>query len=622
MIKRVFAGQEPNRFSDGRDTVWTWQLWPLWFCFILIGVVPFVSLYRLGPLSSFYLEAGSLAGAVLLLLLSALEGRLNVKLPAASIYLLVLALFWWLQARVMGLTFPGMNDMAVWTFVILALAAWACRGWVAAFGQNRVVAVLAWALVLGALMQAVVSVMQFTGWAGLEMFRGIIAYRGLREVSGQLGQRNHLGHYLMWGALAASYLWAQRRMPAWLGVLLVCVLTVTLGLVNSRTIFTYVLGVGLLLPFWRLLAGREANRQIFIVLFVLLMTVVVQLGIGHVLNWFAEVKYDTALARVENSSFAMSARDIEWRKAWMAFQAAPWWGYGWGGYAAQGFSINLSAKGYSGNSLNVLFTHTHNIVLQFLVEIGVVGTILVLGGFLLAIRRMLVRPANAASLLLLAMMTVSLCHSMLEYPLWYIYFLTPFVLMMSLTPAREADVMRLRNHARRQNGGGILLALFLLVGITRLGWVYTELVKFDRQNKQDTSAQIGEKIAGLRKIAETEPMLRYYALLSLTRRADPAGPSVYPWAEAAAEQALTFRPYANAYQVGIYRYRRGDRAAAEAWMQKVYEYYPYMMSFYAGKIRGNSELQGLYPELQADCAAFRKIDATAKPCDAGAPKSP
>ncbi|MDO5638440.1 MAG: Wzy polymerase domain-containing protein [Neisseria sp.] len=608
--------------SDGRDTVWTWQLWPLWFCFVLIGVVPFVSLYRVGPLSSFYLEAGSLAGALLLLLLSALEGRLNVKLPAASIYLLVLAVFWWVQARVMEVTFPGMNDMVVWTFVILALAAWACRGWVAAFGQDRVVAVLAWALVIGALIQAAVSLMQFTGWAGAEAFRGIIAYRGLREVSGQLGQRNHLGHYLMWGALAASYLWAQRRMPGWLGLLLVLMLTAALGLVNSRTIFTYIVGVGVLLPLWRLRAGRDANRLLLLMLLTLVLTMVVQLGIGHLLDWFAGVEYDTALARAENSSFAMSARDIEWRKAWAAFKQAPWWGYGWGGYALQGFLTNLEPGSYSRNNLNVLFTHTHNIVLQLLVEVGLAGTLLVAGGFAAAVWRMLVRPANAASLLLLAMMTVSLCHSMLEYPLWYIYFLTPFMLMMSLAPTRETDMTGEPVHARWQNRGGAVLALFLLVGLGRLGWVYTELVQFDRQNKNDTPAQVADKIAGLGKIAATEPMLRYYALLSLTRRADPAAPSVYPWAEAAAEQALTFRPYANAYQVGIYRYRRGETAAAAEWMQKMYEYYPYMMPFYAGKIRSNSSLKDLYPQLQADCKAFGRLETGAKPCDAGAPQTP
>ncbi|UOO82508.1 Wzy polymerase domain-containing protein [Uruburuella testudinis] len=598
---------------DGRDTVWDWRLWPLWFCFALIGVVPFLSLYRVGPLSSFYLEAGSLLGAVLLLLLSAIEGRLNVKLPAVSLYLLVLAVFWWMQARVMGLVFPGMSDMAVWAFIILALAAWACRGWVAAFGQDRVAAVFAWALVIGASLQAVVALMQFTGWAGADFLRGIIAYRGLREVSGQLGQRNHLGHYLMWGVLAAAYLWSQRRLPGWLGVLLVSALAAALGLVNSRTIFTYVAGVALWLPFWRWHAGRAGGRVVWIMAFALLAVAVVQLAMGPVLSWLAGVEYDTALARVEGSSFAMSARDIEWRKAWQAFLAAPLWGYGWGGYALQGFLLNISPQGYNSNHLNVLFTHAHNIVLQLLVEVGLIGTLLVAGGFVAAIWRMLRQPANEASLLLPAMMTVSLCHSMLEYPLWYIYFLTPFVLMMSLSPAREGDAAG-RVYARWQNRSGVVLALLLMAGIARLGWVYHDLTGFDRQLKSDTAGEAAAKVAGLRKIAATEPMLRYYALLSLTRRIDPAAASVYPWADAAAEEALVFRPYANAYQVGLYRYRRGDRQAAEAWMRQVYAYYPYMLPFYSGKIRSNSALSGLQPDLDTACTAFRKIDGSAKPC--------
>ena len=106
--------------------------WPLWICFWLMAVAPFLSLYRVGPLSSFFLEAGALLAALVLVLLSAFYGRLNVRLPAASLYFLLLAAGLWLQARLMGLVYPGFSDLAVWTFVILALTAWACRGWVAA----------------------------------------------------------------------------------------------------------------------------------------------------------------------------------------------------------------------------------------------------------------------------------------------------------------------------------------------------------------------------------------------------------------------------------------------------------------------------------------------------------
>ncbi|OSI07730.1 integral membrane protein [Neisseria animaloris] len=611
-----------SRYPDYSATVWTWRLWPLWLCFICICIVPFVSLYRVGPLSSFYLEAGSLAGAVLLLLLTALTGRLNVRLPAASVYFLVLAAFWWLQARLMALTYPGLSDMTASAFVILALAAWACRGWVAEWGQERVVSVLAWTLLAGALIQAAVALMQFTGWASAEMFRGIIAYRGLREVSGQLGQRNHLGHYLMWGTLAASYLWAVRRMPGWLGFLTVLALTSVLGLVNSRTILTYVIGVGLLLPFWRWRAGRKADRLVLIMLFALVMTVVVQFGIGPLLDMFSGVKYDTALERVEGSGFSGSARDVEWRKAWTVFLSAPFWGHGWGSFSLQGFLVHAQMGKFSGNMLNVLFTHSHNIVLQLLAEMGLAGTLLVGLGFLAAIGRMFARPFNHASLLLLAMMAVSLCHSMLEYPLWYLYFLVPFALMAGLSPACEEDFSDGLKAVKWQNSGGALLALFLLAAIARLGWIYTDLVQFDRQSKKDDAAAVAAKITGLNKIAATEPMLRYYAQLSLTRRANPADPGIYPWAEKAAAEALTFRPYANAYQVGLYQYRLGQKQEAEAWMRKMYLYYPYSMPHYAEKIRSNSLLVPLDDELQTYCRELRKQNSQAKPCDTAKKNTP
>ncbi|QEY25919.1 PglL family O-oligosaccharyltransferase [Neisseria zalophi] len=604
-----------SRFSDGRETVWAWCLWPLWLCFLWIGAGPFLSLYRVGPLSSFYLEAASLSGAAVLLLLTALTGRLNVKLPAASVYFLVLAAFWWLQARVMNLVYPGMSDMAVSAFITLALTAWACRGWIADVGQERVVSVFAWALAIGALIQAAVALMQFTGWASDSMFRGIIAYRGLREVNGQLGQRNHLGHYLMWGVLAASYLWSQRRMPGWLGLIWVLALTFALGLVNSRTIFTYVVGVGLLLPLWRLYAGRAANRIVVIIAFALMCTVAVQFGMSYLLDWLSGVQYDTALARVEGGSFGGSARDIEWHKAWTIFLSAPVWGHGWGSYAQQGFLIDGQADGFSNNLLNVLFTHSHNLILQLLSEMGLVGTLVVVLGFLAVIKRMFRRPANMASLLLLSLMAVSLCHSMLEYPLWYIYFLVPFAVMASLSPAQENDVADTHAVARRYNIGGSVLAVLILAAIVRLGFAYTDLTAFDRRLKNETAAQAADKINGLREIAANEPMLRYYAQLSLTRKVNPADSAIYSWAAEAAQQALMYRPYSSTYQVGLYRYRSGETQQAEQWLHHTYRYYPYMMPHYADKIRSNAVLKPLETQIAADCTTFRRQYPEAKTCE-------
>ena len=206
------------RFSDDLKSEWDRRLLPLWCCFLWICAAPFLSFYRVGPLSSFYLEAASLLGALMLVLVTAYKGLLSVRLPKAAVGLLVLAAFWWLQARMMDLIYVGMNDMVMWTFIILALAVWACRGWVAAYGQERIVTVFAWSLLFGTLLQAAIAFIQFKGWYDLGFLRNMIVYSG-KEVSGQLGQRNHLGHYLMWGVLATANLSSTRKMPGWLGFL-------------------------------------------------------------------------------------------------------------------------------------------------------------------------------------------------------------------------------------------------------------------------------------------------------------------------------------------------------------------------------------------------------------------
>ncbi|WP_416191261.1 Wzy polymerase domain-containing protein [Neisseria sp. CCUG12390] len=605
-----------QRFSDGLQSEWSTRLLPVWLAFLWIGIAPFVSLYRVGPLSSFYLEAASLLGAVVFVLATACYGLLNVRLPTAGVAFLVLAAFWWIQARVLNLTYPGMSDMVVWTFVILALAAWAVRGWIAEYGQERIVTVFAWSLLSGALIQAVIAFMQFKGWAGEEIFKGILAYGGSNNVSGQLGQRNHLGHYLMWGVLCAAYLWAMRKMPDWLGFILVVSLTGILGLVNSRTILAYVIGIGILLPFWRIAAGREANRLLGIAVFALACVVLFQFSMGTILEFFRNANYETAVERSGSSGFEGSARQIEWRKAWIAFQSAPWLGHGWNSYALQSFLIHAEQKQFGNNILGVLFTHSHNIVLQLLAEVGLIGTLLVGFSLLAALWRMLIRPYHSASFLLLALMTVSLCHSMLEYPLWYIYFLVPFGLMTVLSPARYQDLSDGLAQAKRRNYAGGLAAIVLIGGILNVGWAYTDLIGYSRQAKTESASEAGQKIAGLRRIAEQQPMLRYYAELSLTRRADPTDAVVQPWAEQAALDSLTYRPYANAHQAGLYRYRKGEKQAGGQWMQAMYYYYPYTMPFYESKIRAHQAFKPLLPDLLAACRTFQSDPkhSTAKPC--------
>ena len=199
---------------------------------------------------------------------------------------------------------------------------------------------------------------------------------------------------------------------------------------------------------------------------------------------------------------------------------------------------------------------------------------------------------------------------MLEYPLWYIYFLTAFAVMMSITPSET----------RIRTGYGIKAMLpaasaFLIIcGIVKLGFVYNDLVKFDRHVKTDTAEEVVRKVSGLERIARTEPLLAYYADLSLTRRGTPFDPEIRPWAAEASKRALRHRPYATAYQYALYEYREGNTEKAAEWLEKLYHYYPSSLNYYAKQIHASPYFKNLYPDLYRACEAYQKLKPRTESC--------
>lgn len=511
-----------------------------------------------------------------------------------------MAAFWWLQARLMNLIYPGMNDIVSWVFILLAISAWACRCLVARFGQERIVTLFAWSLFIGALLQSCVAIMQFAGWSDIPLLQGIIAYGG-GTVNGQLGQRNHLGHYLMWGILAAAYLHSQRKIPAPYGAICLTVMTAVLGLVNSRTILGYIAAISFILPCWYFHSGKPSRRIILSMAAAIFLAALFQFSMNTLLETFTHIRYETAVERIGNSSFSGSLRQIEWNKAIAAFRSAPLFGHGWNSFAQQTFLLNAEQHNLSNNILNVLFTHSHNIILQLLAETGISGTLLVAVTLMTGIAGLLKRPGTPASLFLLCTLTVSMCHSMLEYPLWYVYFLIPFSLMLFLSEPGTSDGISCTAAVNRSIQAA---SLILLAGLLHLGWTYTQLVRFSTIRQSDNTQTVQKKIDGLRHISESSPMLSYYADLSLSKRASPTDADIRPWAEKATLKSLTYRPYSNTYQVALYLMRQGKNEDAEQWMRATQSYYPYLMPFYAGKIRQHPALAPLLPDLLKDCKIF------------------
>ena len=156
-------------------------------------------------------------------------------------------------------------------------------------------------------------------------------------------------------------------------------------------------------------------------------------------------------ARLATTDNLASSRFGAWANTMSLIQMHPWFGVGFGE-----FNFAWSMSEFPGRP-TPFFDHTHNLILQFVVELGVPLGLLVLGllgwAFWCAAQncRRESRSANTDSPLrpAFALLALVLMHSMLEYPLWYAYFLLPTAFAFGLCLGVRAQSIRSPHPSRR-----------------------------------------------------------------------------------------------------------------------------------------------------------------------------
>ncbi len=317
----------------------------------------------------------------------------------------------------------------------------------AAHGGNglRAFAALAWGLLLAGMLGCAVALVQVfaPGWADGNW----IATSGLPgRAVGNLRQPNHLCSLLLWALVAAVALHALRQLPGLVLALLMPLLVLCVELTASRT------GAAglLLLLLWGLVDRRLPRTARLALLAAPLLYLLVWGGVA----WWADVSQQAlgAGARLAADGGGLgesspNARPNIWRNALLLIAANPWTGTGFGE-----FNLAWSMTPFI-NRPTAFFDHTHNLPLQLMVELGLPLALLVLALLVVALWqawRRAARPADdataAASRAALVLVLLVAIHSLVEYPLWYAYFLLPTALawglVLGLPAAAGADRSR------------------------------------------------------------------------------------------------------------------------------------------------------------------------------------
>ncbi|MEP7284056.1 MAG: Wzy polymerase domain-containing protein, partial [Rubrivivax sp.] len=242
---------------------------------------------------------------------------------------------------------------------------------------------------------------------------------------GNLRQPNHLSSLLLWGTIAVIALHELKRLgrrPGWLAGALMALLVFAVVLTASRTGLVSVL----LLAGWGLAdRGRQLTRTgrrlllaapLLYALAWLAMALLWANGGHHVFGGGDRLLPGAGGGGGDISS----SRFGIWADTLALIRAQPWAGVGFGD-----FNLAWTLTAFPGRP-TAFFDHTHNLPLQLIVELG-----LPLGGLVTALLLVALWQAWRAGrgdvgARCAGMFVVMIgLHSLLEYPLWYAYFLLP-----------------------------------------------------------------------------------------------------------------------------------------------------------------------------------------------------
>jgi len=253
---------------------------------------------------------------------------------------------------------------------------------------------------------------------------------------GNMRQPNHLSSLLLWGVVASVWLAEDetlRRILTWAAVLL---LVFVLVLSGSRT---GALGTAVL-ALWGALDRRLSPHA---------RALLCLTPLAYAMFWLAMSAWADASHHVFGGETRFSANgDVSssrfaiWSNTLALIKAHPWFGVGFGEF---NFAWTLTPFP---NRPVAFFDHTHNLVLQLAVELGIPLALVVLAllgcAFLCAFRNARHSgritgdtngpPVQRAALVIVLM---AMLHSLLEYPLWYAYFLLPTAFAFGLCLAES-----------------------------------------------------------------------------------------------------------------------------------------------------------------------------------------
>lgn len=385
----------------------------------LMLVLPFLQPRHFLPLPLFYSEwLACVLGLTAFFLFLLPRYAHDVEVPWAILTPVALCSVLLLHLVLLKAAYPQQILLALlyllWTAALILLGAALRRE----FGLTALSVVLAWFLLAGGILNALMGVLQHYELRGF--LESVIASKTSPAVYGNLVQPNHFANHVALALASLLFLHVRGQLHLAAAVLLAGLLLFVLSLTGSRSAWLYLgaLAVLAVLLHFRH-PGAEHKRLLIFSLLLLPGFVFAQWLVQQ--PWMsAPTPMVTSTERLFEHVRGASARLQLWREAWLMFLQSPVMGVGYGQFAWQHFVL----AGSTGNTADLgHVNNAHNVMMQVLAEMGLLGAAALLSGvaaWLWGLRR---TSFSLDHWWLLALLAVLSIHSMLEYPLWHTYFL-------------------------------------------------------------------------------------------------------------------------------------------------------------------------------------------------------
>lgn len=432
-------------------------------CLAAMLIIPFLHPRHYQPIGSFWPEwwAVALGLATATLLMTRNAAWRPLQLPSVTAIPLLLCLVAAAQIASGHVQFVQQGllyaSMMIWAALMMIVG----HRLTATRGLGFLADIMASALLAGALANSLVQLLQLqqAGFASGLVFQG-----GGLSLGGNLAQVNHFNHQIWLGIASLLYAHAHKKcnIPLTSAGALILVTASTLS--TSKSAFAYSFVFALLA--WAVSRLNRSSSELVRLRFsaaMLLVLVVAMQGLYMLLR--SHGLFDSLGTSAPERFFfdggGFATRWMIWKKAGFIFLAHPWFGSGIGSFP---LNYYLTSEAIPPGSLPGVAEHAHNLPLQLLVELGAVPVVLI--GWLLWrwFRTFLTGSWSAERWWAVAVLAVGALHSMLEYPLWYAYFLGIAAMLMGATDKAVA-------YGRMADRGVTLMAGIAVVGATILALV-------------------------------------------------------------------------------------------------------------------------------------------------------